>query len=163
MDPVSQSLVSQLNCADGLWAYCLVFLLAAAPMIKIFIVIPVAIGAGLDPFSTAISAFLGNIVPLYLGLLAYSKVTFFREKFSLDLDGPDVSSKLKKTVIIWDKYGVPGLSLISPGVTGTHVAAFTALGFGAQAVRVGIWMFLSLLIWTIILTIISCYGWKLIL
>ncbi|MBS4024566.1 MAG: hypothetical protein KGZ96_02705 [Clostridia bacterium] len=55
-------------------------------------------------------------------------------------------------------YGVPGLALAGPLLTGVHLAALVALGLGAQKNAVSIWMTISLLIWTVVVTAASVFG-----
>ena len=157
-------MISQLYNSEGLLAYLLVFILAAIPLIEILIVIPIAIGIGLDPFTVALSAFIGNLIPVYLIIIAYSKMNSFRERFNseVECEQVNISGRKKKAREVWNKYGVPGLSIISPGITGTHLATVMALGFGARMTVLGIWMCLSLLLWTILITTISFYGFEII-
>lgn len=54
-----------LAAADGIVAYALVFVLSAIPLFEILLVIPPAIGLGLNPVLVGIVAFLGNVLPVY--------------------------------------------------------------------------------------------------
>ncbi|MCS3923637.1 small multi-drug export protein [Methanosalsum natronophilum] len=157
MEYLDQFVLDQLNFGDGIIAYIAIFILAAAPMIKVFMIIPVAIAAGLDPLGTAISSFLGTLFPLYICLLIYSKIPSLSEKLTLNTLR-NRSGYIKEAINIWNSYGVPGISLVAPLFLGTNTAAMLALGFGAQAKNIAAWMCLSLVLWILIITILSCYG-----
>ncbi|WP_177184395.1 hypothetical protein [Psychrobacillus sp. OK032] len=51
-------------------------------------------------------------------------------------------------------------SLLSPSLLGTDLAALTALLLGSSRTRVITWMGISLVIWSILMTVGSVYGLK---
>ncbi|MCZ8523273.1 MULTISPECIES: small multi-drug export protein [Paenibacillus] len=59
---------------------------------------------------------------------------------------------------IWEKYGVPGLALVAPVLLGTDLAALVALTFGSSRRWVMLWMTISLVLWTVLMTVGSVYG-----
>lgn len=60
--------------ATGIVQYALVFLFAAIPVVEILVVIPVAIGLGLNPVMTAVVAFIGNVGSVYALILSYRRL-----------------------------------------------------------------------------------------
>lgn len=72
--------------------------------------------------------------------------------------GDKSNSRNKRGRQIWDKYGLPGLALVGPFVTGSHLAAFLALTFGATKRKATIWFTISLTIWALAAGILSHYG-----
>lgn len=81
-------------------------------------------------------------------------------------DGRDAPRRPKKTrrtrkeqaASIFHKYGLPGLAILGPAVTGIHLAAVIALSLKADQHKTTAWMGGSLVVWTIILTAASYYG-----
>lgn len=57
----------------------------------------------------------------------------------------------------YDKYGVPGLALISPLVASAHIATFTSLAAGSNKRKVILWHTVSIVIWGIIGVVIGSY------
>ena len=165
MEQISDLLITQLYFSDGLIAYLLVFILAAIPLVEILVVIPIAIAVGLDPFLVAISAFVGNLVPVYLIIIGYINIKKLEHKLKSKISCQNIStSKRRQTSLhIGNKYGIPGISIISPIITGTHLATIMALVFGAKISSLVIWMCISLLAWTVLLTVLSYYGVQFIL
>ncbi|MEH7014064.1 hypothetical protein V7087_25180 [Neobacillus niacini] len=49
-------------------------------------------------------------------------------------------------------------ALLSPSLLGTDLAALTALLLGSSKIRVITWMGMSLVIWSIVMTVGSVYG-----
>lgn len=59
---------------------------------------------------------------------------------------------------IWDKYGVIGLGMLSPLLTGAPLGAAIGISLGASPKRLLFWMSVGIVLWTIILTTISTLG-----
>jgi hypothetical protein len=57
--------------------------------------------------------------------------------------------RLKK---IWDKFGVPGLSLVAPLLLGAHIGAAVALSLGGNRTKIAVWMTISCFLWAAIFT-----------
>ena len=149
-----------------MWEYLLIFILSATPWIEIMFVIPPAIAAGLHPLPVALVAFTGNFLPIIAIAYFYEQWEQWRlkRKRRHDTNPEDESiqhheSKRKKLGRkIWDKYGLPGLALLAPIVTGVHLAAVIALLANSPRASILFWMFWSLVIWTVILTASTHYG-----
>jgi Ca2+/H+ antiporter, TMEM165/GDT1 family len=143
-----------------MWEYLLIFILSATPWIEILFVIPLAIAAGLHPLPVALVAFMGNFLPIVAITYFYDQWEQWRMKRKRRHDtNPEEDviqhheSKRKKLGRkIWDKCGLPGLALLSPIVTGAHLAAVIALLSRSPRASILFWMFCSLVIWTVILT-----------
>ncbi|MBU9722911.1 MULTISPECIES: small multi-drug export protein [Bacillaceae] len=71
---------------------------------------------------------------------------------------PNKKSKKERAAAIFEKYGLPGLAFLGPIITGIHLAAIIALSLKASKTRTTIWMGVSLVFWTVLLTIASFYG-----
>jgi hypothetical protein len=138
----------------GVLGYALVFLLAATPWLEILVVIPIAVGLGLDPVGVAVLAFLGNVLPIYGIVVGYDRVRTWLERRR----GSDESGRHGRARRLWDRYGLPGLALASPILTGVHLAALIALAAGSPKRSVGAWMTASVAVWTVVLTLGSFYG-----
>jgi hypothetical protein len=141
--------------ADGTFQYALVFLLAATPLLEILVVIPIGVGLGLNAFGVAIFAFLGNVLPIYGIIVFYGRLHAWWDARQAD---DDPSKRHERATAIWNQYGLPGLALVSPVLTGVHLAATFALAVGSRKRAVGVWMTLAIALWTVVITIGSYYG-----
>lgn len=150
--------IESLYAAEGVFAYALVFLLAATPWIEILVVIPAGIALGLNPLAVSILAFTGNLTTVYLLIFAYQHLYSIWNKRKAGGNISQPSKRKKKALHIWNKYGLPGLAFISPMTVGTHFATFIALSLKSKKYMVTMWMTLSIFVWTVIVTIVSYYG-----
>lgn len=155
-------------------SYLLVFLLAAIPLFELIAVVPLAIIGGLSPIPVAILGFLGNLVTVLLLIVFVDKVksvmrakkpkqVVVREGEETESDGSEAisekdSKKKKRARALFDKYGLPGLTIFGPLLVGSHISAFMGMSFGSKRTLVTGWMVTSLVIWTIVSTIAASYG-----
>ena len=59
---------------------------------------------------------------------------------------------------IWEKYGVIGLGLASPLLTGAPLGAAIGISLGAPTGKLMWWMSIGILIWSVILTVAVAFG-----
>jgi len=146
-----------MNVLLEIWEYIVVAIMGAIPWIEIAVVIPVSILAGLNPFLVGLSAFLGNLSTVYLLVIFFEKVREWRSR-KKEGDEEKPSKRRERAVSIWNKYGLPGLSFLGPLLIGSHIAVFIGLLFGAKKHLALLWMTISLIFWTVVVTVISVYG-----
>ncbi|GAB3037894.1 small multi-drug export protein [Natronobiforma cellulositropha] len=136
--------------------YLLVFVFAAIPFVEILAVIPIAVAVGLHPAPVALFAFAGNVAPIYAIVAGYDRLSAWLERRR---DGePSESKRRARARRLWNAYGMPGLALLAPVLTGVHLAAVLALGFGARARSTLAWMSVSIACWTVAITLASVAG-----
>ena len=125
---------------DFIWQYALVFLAAATPWLEIIIVIPVAVGMGLSPLPVTLVSFLGNALPIF-GIIALFRRWEARR-------GPVQRRWSPRAKRVWDRYGLPGVALAGPLITGIHLATVMALALRADRYPTALWMTVSLGLWS---------------
>ncbi len=138
--------------------YAVVFLLAATPFLEVVSVIPIGIAAGLPAVSVTIVALLGNLATIWLLILLLEKFQNWRNKRRESKGQPATGKRQQRAAHIWQKFGLPGLALISPFLIGSHLGTILAMGFGASKRNVGIWMTASVAAWSILAAILTHYG-----
>jgi Ca2+/H+ antiporter, TMEM165/GDT1 family len=173
--------------ADAGWAgYLLVFLAAATPVLEILLVIPAGIAVGLSPVPVALLALAGNATTVAMVTLAGDRLrAWWRRRRGSERapagaaagahaavgTGVDASAAPEpadpsggrggRARRIAERWGVPGLALIAPLVTGSHIGAMAALGLGAHRTRVLGWMIAGLAVWTVVTTLAAVLGLEL--
>ncbi|WP_077619023.1 small multi-drug export protein [Bacillus sinesaloumensis] len=164
-------------------SYLLVFILAAVPLFELIAVIPIAIVGGLSPIPVAILGFLGNLLTVLLLILFVDKIKVWMKarkqkknpvrevermeplegegiisQESAEIHAAEESKKEKRARTIFDKYGLPGLTILGPLLVGSHISAFMSMSFGSSRKLVTGWMITSLLVWTIVFTALAGSG-----
>ncbi|APW99240.1 small multi-drug export protein [Halobiforma lacisalsi AJ5] len=158
LTPLLVDVGSSLEEATGLVRYLLVFVFAAIPVIEILVVVPIAIGLGLDPVVTGVVAFAGNVLSVYALIVFYRRVAAWLRRRRGDRSEP--SDRYARARRLWDRYGLPGLAVGGPVLAGVHVAALVALLSGSRSRLVAAWMTAGIFAWTIVLVAVSVYGFS---
>ncbi|UCZ54033.1 small multi-drug export protein [Bacillus shivajii] len=167
---------------EALWQYTVVFVMAATPWLEILFVIPIGIAMGLNPIIVAIVSFVGNFLPILLIVYAFKQIQKAKivqrwktkreakrrkkevVREGVDMEGlesetdPKKRTKKDRATAIFHKYGIPGLAIVGPILTGVHLAAVIALSLKADKHRTTFWMAVSLIAWTVLITVASYYG-----
>jgi uncharacterized membrane protein len=134
----------------GLLAYLLVFVAAATPVLEIVLVIPAGIAAGLSPVAVTAVALTGNVATVVVVIFAGDRVLHvFRRRRSGPGTAGKPSKRSERAQRVVQRWGVPGLALLAPASTGTHIAAVAALSLGAPRRNVLWWMIVGLGVWAV--------------
>ncbi|NEU30688.1 small multi-drug export protein [bacterium LRH843] len=139
-------------------AYVVVFLLAAIPFFEVVGVIAIGVAAGLPAIPVTIIAFLGNMLTIVLLILLMDKVKLWMAKRREKKGKAPSKKKTERAERIWNRFGLPGLSIVSPILIGSHFGVILAMGFGGTKKQVLLWMTISIVAWSIVTGISAFYG-----
>ena len=122
-------------------------------ILELWAAIPAGTALNLPPFlnglASASGAVIGALLVIIIGDRLRNWLLKKREK------------KQKKSGCIykiWEKYGVIGLGMLSPLITGAPLGAAIGISLGAPPKRLLFWMSIGIVFWTILLTAISTLG-----
>ncbi len=133
--------------ADAWWSYLVVFVAAAIPVVEVLVVVPVGILAGLSPAPTAIVALAGNLSTVALVAVGGDRLAgWWRRRRPVEHRQP--SRRSQRARALAQRWGVPGLALLAPLTTGSHIATVAALATGSESRRVLRWMAAGLAVWS---------------
>lgn len=111
---------------------------------------------GIAIISAALISMLGNWISILLVILPFNALlTKFRKRKSKK-EG-FIQNRVNKAKERYEKYGLPGLALISPLIASGHIATFASLAAGAQKKKVIFWHTISIIVWGIIGAVIGSY------
>lgn len=144
--------------AGSWWSYLLVFVAAAIPVVEVLVVVPAGVLAGMPPVSTALVAAAGNLSTVVLVAVTGDKmlVGWRRRRPERDEDPPSRRSQRARELA--RRWGVPGLALLAPLTTGTHIATVAALATGSDTRRVLWWMAGGLVLWSAVAAAATAAG-----
>ena len=73
-------MIEWLQQTDGIWQYFILFLLALAPLLDVFLVVPLGIALGLQPVAVGIIGFAGNFLMVLIFGLFFKQFSKWQEK-----------------------------------------------------------------------------------
>ena len=139
------------------WAYVLVFFAAAVPVIEVLVVIPAGILAGLAPIPVVLLALAGNLATVAAVVIAGDRLAGWWRRRRPATDRAETSRAVRGRQLV-QRWGVPGLGLLAPLTTGSHLAAVAALATGAGQRRVLAWMTVGLVVWAVAVGVVTTLG-----
>lgn len=151
-----------------LLAYLAVFVGAAIPWLEVLLVVPAGILAGLPALPVAVVAAAGNILTLIPVIVAGDRLRAWwrrRRRRIAQLPDPDEpatevgpSLRAGRAQRLFDRYGLPGLALLGPVLTGIHVAAVAAVAAGAQRRPALWWLSGGVVLWALVAALLTVLG-----
>lgn len=123
-------------------------------LVELWGAIPAGFAFQLHPVATAVVAALGSAAGA--GLVIHLGDTL--RNWIMRYRGGKESKSGGRVYRIWDKYGVIGLGLLSPLITGAPLGAALGVTFGARPRRLLLWMTIGILLWSAILTGAGALG-----
>lgn len=122
-------------------------------IIELWAAIPAGTALKLHPLLNGLAAGLGAIIGALLVILIGDRLRNWL------LKKKENKQKNKGQIYrIWNKYGVIGLGMLSPLITGAALGAAIGISLGASPKRLLFWMSIGIVFWTILLTAISTFG-----
>lgn len=130
-----------------------VFILGA---FELWAAIPAGLVLELNAMLVAVTAAAGAI----LGALAVVLLGHRLRDWLMKHHGGEKKPGGKKGFIyrVWDRFGVAGLGLLAPVLTGAPLAAALGVSLGVPARRLLLWISIGTLIWSPLLTAASVLG-----
>ena len=137
-------------------AYLGVIFTAAVPWFELF-AIPPAIALGLSPVLVGLLAGVSNALVTVAIVLGWERLSAWlqRRRGQPLTFGAQRSERGRRA---FERFGVPGLALQGPVLSGIYFAAVLALGLGASRKSVIVWSVVSIALWTTALAILTIAG-----
>jgi Ca2+/H+ antiporter, TMEM165/GDT1 family len=151
-----------------LGAYLTVLVAAAIPWLEVLLVVPAGVVAGLPPIPTAVVGAVGNTLTLLPLIVGGDRIRTWwrarRRRRGGGDDGDEVdrdtapSGRGARAKRAFDRYGLPGLAMLGPLLTGVHVAAVAALAAGAERRATAVWLTAGLVVWSFLAAGLTAVG-----
>ncbi|GAB6931859.1 small multi-drug export protein [Calditerricola satsumensis] len=123
--------------------------------VELWAAIPAGLAFRLPPVLTGIASALGAIGGAILVIVLGDRA----RTWILNIRGGKGSRKKNGVLYrIWNRYGVIGLGLLAPLITGAPLGAAIGITLGASPRQLFLWISLGIVVWTIILTVLAVLG-----
>jgi uncharacterized membrane protein len=147
-------------------SYASVFSLA---MVELWGAVPLGFVLKINPWLNGLLASLGAITSVVIIIfggegirrrIVKSKVIRLRASRFGGREAQKSKGKKKKSTLqsIWDKYGVIGLGLLAPWITGAQIGAALGIALKADPKKLFLWLSAGIIICTVILVLLGVGG-----
>ena len=137
--------------------YLAVLAAAATPWLEVVLVVPAGMIAGLPVVPTVVVATVGNLATLAPVVLAGDRLRA-RVRRRRRGDSPRRDHSGGRARRLMDRYGLPGLALLGPVVTGAHVAALVAIAAGSERRATLVWLGGGVAAWAVAVGLLTMLG-----
>lgn len=127
---------------DPVWQWLAVMGAGAIPFVESYGAGPIGIVVGVTPIVAILAAIVGNIVSMAVVVLATSGA---RDKLT-NADTPQ-SPRRQRFTRTFDKWGVPGVSLLGQWILPSQFTSSIMVGIGASKQKVIVWQIVSIILW----------------
>lgn len=146
-----------------------IMLVGAIPFVESYGGAVLGVVVGIPVPIAILAAVIGNVIAMALAVVIASSI---REKATAraaakaggpaegtDSDGPSSSGRGKDRIRrIFERYGVPGVSILGQWALPSHVTAPTLVGFGASRGSVVVWQTVGILLWGVTFGALAAAG-----
>ncbi|GGA76689.1 hypothetical protein GCM10011490_29320 [Pseudoclavibacter endophyticus] len=139
-----------------------VMLISAIPFVESYLGTLIGIVAGVPTPLAVAAAVVGNVISMlafvFLGAGARKKALERRAKGGDSTLEPELSPRQQRFKRMFDRFGVPGVSLLGQWVLPSQLSSGLMVSFGASRNAVIVWQIISIILWGILFAVIGNLG-----
>ncbi|OLT16841.1 hypothetical protein BJF80_05960 [Serinicoccus sp. CUA-874] len=126
----------------------------AIPFVESYLGSVIGVVAGLNPVVAVLAAVVGNIVTMTLVVLSADSLRRRR-----GTEAPEQMSLRKQRLRrLFDRFGVPGVSLLGQTVLPSQITSGALVAFGANTRGVIVWQVVSIILWGVLFGVLATLG-----
>lgn len=120
--------------------------------VEFWLAVPAGFAFGLHPAVTCIGTLGGGVIGVLVVLIPGERIGAWLARRR---EGKPRSRGAERAARIWDRYGLVGFAFFSPILPGAPLGALMALALGTPKWRVLLWFSLSIVIWSVGVTLVG--------
>lgn len=129
--------------------------LGAVPFVESYLGSIVGVLAGVHPVVAVVAAVIGNIISMLGFVFATHGI---RTRVTKDRSEPELTPRRQKLRARFDRFGVPGVSLLGQLVLPSQFTSAAIVSFGAPRNAVILWQCISITLWGIACGALAAAG-----
>lgn len=135
-----------------------IMLAAAIPFVESYLGTLIGVVAGVPLPITLLAAILGNVASMLIFVFAASAARA-RILARRGAEGePEPSPRRARVKRMFDRFGVPGVSLLGQTVLPSQITSGMMVSFGASRNAVIFWQVISIILWALLFALIGMGG-----
>lgn len=132
-----------------------VILLGAIPFVESYFGSFIGVVAGLSPWVAVPAAIVGNVISMLIFVFSAHGV---RQAATRGREAKPLSPRRARLKERFERFGVPGVSLLGQLVLPSQITSAAIVGFGASRNAVIFWQIISIIIWGIVFGVLAMLG-----
>ncbi|MED3383303.1 small multi-drug export protein [Bacillus subtilis] len=153
-----QEIFQRIEEINIVYQFIALFIIGFVPFLEAFVAVPIGILLGLPFIPVVIIGIVANWLSVMTVIVFSSFIrSLFSEKEKTTSDY-FINRRFQKAKIYFNKYGVPGISLLGPIIGTNHIGALVCLIAKASKKNIITWQTVSIVIWAIGTGILLIHG-----
>ncbi len=132
-----------------------VILLGAIPFVESYLGAIIGVVVGLPVWVAVPAAVAGNLISTWAVVLVASGI---RRRVTRDRQLPELSPRRAKLKTRFDRFGVPGVSMLGQLILPTQITSAAIISFGAPRRSVLVWQTISIIVWGVVCGALATAG-----
>lgn len=134
-----------------------IILISAIPFVESYFGSVIGVLAGVPAVVAIVAAILGNVVSMVAFVLAAGAI-----RARTGADEREISPRRQRLRRSFDRFGVPGVSLLGQTILPSQITSAAMVGFGASRGLVIVWQVVSIVLWGVAFGLLALLGVELI-
>ncbi|MGO2034922.1 MAG: hypothetical protein ACTH2U_00485 [Brevibacterium sp.] len=131
-----------------------VMLASAIPFVESYFGSVIGVAIGLHPVIAILVAVIGNVVSMLIFVYGAGAI---RDRATKNKEVED-KPKRQRLKRMFDKFGVPGVSLLGQTLLPSQITSSAMVGFGANRNVVAFWQIISIILWGVLFGVLATLG-----
>ncbi len=132
-----------------------VLVIAAIPFVESYFGSAIGVIVGIHPVIAVAAAVVGNVVSMLVFVLTAHGV---RASATKGKDAKPLTPRREKLKQRFERYGVPGVSLLGQVFLPSQITSAAMVSFGAPKNQVIFWQIISIIIWGVVFGVLAALG-----
>ncbi|HRN28203.1 MAG TPA: hypothetical protein PK890_00655 [Terrimesophilobacter sp.] len=130
-------------------------LISAIPFVESYFGAAIGVLAGIDPVVAIAAAIIGNTVSMVAFVWAAHSI---RQRIINNKKPQELSPRRERLRAAFNKWGVPGVSLLGQTILPSQITSGAMVSFGASTRSVIVWQVISITLWGIGFGLLAMLG-----
>lgn len=145
------------------WAqWIAVMLVSAIPFVESYFGSVIGVAIGLHPAVAVAAAVVGNAASMLLFVLG-ANATRQKVRQARGTAEEEVTPKRQRLKRMFDRFGVPGVSIVGQTVLPSQITSAAMVSFGASKNAVILWQIVSIILWGALFGVLAYLGFSVLL
>ncbi len=137
-----------------------VMLIGAIPFVESYGGAALGVLTGIPPAVAILAAVIGNVVAMALTVWIAGSIRdrAVEKRRRNGTEQPEPGKRKQRLQRMFERFGVPGVSLLGQSLLPSHVTAPTLVGFGASRTSVLVWQTIGIAAWGVAFGLLAAAG-----
>ena len=133
-----------------------IILVSAIPFVESYFGAVIGVAIGLHPVVGILMAIIGNVLSMLAFVYGAGAIRDKARK-NKDEDG-EPSHRRQRLKHMFDKFGIPGVSLLGQTLLPSQITSMAMVSFGANRNVVAFWQIISIILWGVLFGVLATLG-----